>query len=77
MPEAVTNELIYEVLKTLQKDVAFIKGDLREMKSALIGVREQLHTLEGNSLRQERMMAALETRIERIETRLNLTDPTH
>lgn len=78
MPENVSNDLIYEVLKALQKDVAAIKADTREMKSALIGIREQLHTLDGNFLRQERVMASFDTRIDRIETRLELTtSPVH
>ena len=77
MPENVTNELLYEVLKSLQADMAGMRGEIREVKATLTGVREQLHTMEGNALRQERMMAILEMRIERIETRLSLNDLSH
>lgn len=78
MPEPATNELMYEILKHLQSGQSEMKADIREMKGALIGIREQLHTMEGNSLRQEREMATVRVKIERIENRLNLNDaPPH
>lgn len=77
MPEAVTNELIYEVLKKLQQSVAKIDTKLDDHTHQFIGLREQLHTIEGNFLRQERLMTTMETRVERIENRLNLNDPQH
>lgn len=77
MPEAVTNELIYEVLKKLQQGIARVDGKLDDHTRQFIGLREQLHTIEGNFLRQERLMAMLEVRIERIENRLELNDPQH
>jgi hypothetical protein len=77
MPESVTNELLYEVLKKLQAGQGEMKVTLDDHTRQFIGLREQLHTMDGNHLRQERLMATLETRIERIESRLNLNDPQH
>jgi hypothetical protein len=77
MPENVTNELIYEVLKQLQGSMAEVKITLADHTRQFIGLREQLHTMEGNFLRQERLMANFESRIERIEARLNLNDAQH
>jgi len=77
MPENVTNELIYEVLRKLQQSVTKIDGKLDDHTRQFIGVREQLHTMDGNYLRQERLMATLETRIERIENRLGLNEAPH
>jgi len=77
MPEKVDNELIYEVLKKLQQGVSRIDAKLDDHTRQFIALREQLHTMDGNALRQERLMATLESRIERIETRLNINDPQH
>ncbi len=77
MPETVTNELLYEILKKLQQSVTKIDAKLEDHTRQFIGLREQLHTMEGNDLRQERLMATLETRVERIEARLDLNDPQH
>ncbi len=70
----ITNELIYEVLRKLQSDVAEMKGDVRELKEGQIGLRSQLHSIQGDSLRQERTVAGLQLDIERIKTRLDLAD---
>lgn len=77
MPEAVTNELIYEVLKKVQQSITRMDAKLDDHTRQFIALREQLHTLDGNALRQERLMATLENRIERIELRLGLNDPEH
>lgn len=70
-----TNELIYEVLKKVEQSIARIDGKLDDHTRQFIALREQLHTLDGNGLRQERLMATLENRIERIEARLDLGEP--
>jgi len=69
-----SQNIVIDILRKIQADIAGMKVDIREMKAGIIGIREQLHTIEGNDLRQERLMAALEVRVERIETRLDLRD---
>jgi hypothetical protein len=65
MPENATNDLIYEVLKKVQQSIARMDTKLDAHTRQFIALREQLHTLDGNVLGQERLMATLESRIER------------
>lgn len=66
--------IVVDILQKIQADISGIKADVREVKANIIGIREQLHTMEGNDLRQERLMSVLEVKVERIETRLDLRD---
>ena len=74
MTEAITNELMYEVLKKVQADVAVIKADLADVKAMQLRLREDFNRFEGDLLRFERIEAGTQLRLDRIETRLNLTD---
>jgi hypothetical protein len=40
----------------------------------LIKVREDINSLRGDDLRRETLQAQMDTRLQRIETHLNLTD---
>lgn len=82
MPEAVTNELIYEVLKKVQTDLAEVKATQADHSRQFIRVREDINSLRGDvhglhsdDLRRERMQEKLDLRLQRIEKRLNLNDP--
>lgn len=74
MPEAITNELLYEVLKTLQAGQAEIKATLADHSRQFIRVREDINNLRGDDLRRETLQAQMDVRLERIESRLNLKD---
>lgn len=76
MAENVTNELMYEVLKQLQKDVAGVKAALADHTFQFIRVREEINSVREdiNGLRRETLQAQMDRRLERIENRLNLTD---
>jgi parvulin-like peptidyl-prolyl isomerase len=74
MTQNVTNELIYDVLKQLQADVAELKATLADHTRQFIRVREDINTLRGDDLRRESLQAQMDVRLQRIETRLNLTD---
>lgn len=76
MPDKVTNELIYEVLKDLQKRHDKQDKLLNELHLGQAKIREDIHGLRGDFLRMERWQAELETRVDRIETRLELSDTT-
>jgi len=71
---AVTNELIYEILKLLQAGQAEIKATLADHTRQLIRVREDINGLRGDDLRRETLQAQMDTRLQRIETRLSLND---
>jgi hypothetical protein len=73
MPQ-ITNELIYEVLKQLQAWQDEINGMLSDHTRQLIRVREDINSLRCDDLRRETLQAQMDTRLQRIETRLNLTD---
>jgi len=74
MTDNVTNELIFETLKAMQaqmasiaRDIADIKADNRAHRSLTTGLvqSEDLHSGQ---------IAAIQTRIERIERRLELSE---
>ncbi|MEW8072604.1 MAG: hypothetical protein AB2826_19480 [Candidatus Thiodiazotropha sp.] len=70
----ITNELIYEVLKNVQADISELKSVVVELKEGQIGLRGQLHAIQGDALRQERTVAVLQLDIDRIKNRLDLAD---
>ena len=75
MTQAIDNQLIFEVLKKIQADVSVIKADLADVKAMQLRMREDFNRFEGDLLRFERIGAGTQLRLDRIETRLNLTDP--
>jgi hypothetical protein len=74
MTQSVTNELLYEVLKKVQADVAFMKSDLADVKAMQLRMREDMNRFASDFLRVERMEAETQIRLDRIEQRLNLSD---
>ncbi len=84
MPEAVTNELIYEVLKSVQAQVAIIREDVASLKVRITSQDRILSRIEGgfadihaDFAELSGRMDRLESRMERVETRLNIYDPRH
>jgi septal ring factor EnvC (AmiA/AmiB activator) len=73
MPQ-ITNELIYEILKSLQASQAEIKATLSDHTHQLIRVREEINALRSDDLRRESLHAQMDSRLQRIENRLNLSD---
>lgn len=74
MTGIVTNELMYEVLKKIQDDVAGMKTDLADVKNVQLRMREDFHNFQGDLLRLERLIAGVDLRLQRVERRLELTD---
>jgi hypothetical protein len=74
MSAPITNELMYEILKKIQADVAVIKSEVSDVKSMQLRLREDFNRFEGDLLRFERIEAGTQLRLDRIETRLSLTD---
>lgn len=70
----VTNDLIYEILKSLQAGQADIKATQADHTRQLIRLREEVNGLRGDDLRRETLQAQMDSRLERIEIRLNLAD---
>jgi hypothetical protein len=66
MPE-ISLELMYEVLKQIQADVALIKKTVTDHTRLLVRMRE-------DDLRLESMQVETQLRLDRIETRLGLPE---
>lgn len=74
MTVTVTSELIYEILKQIQTGQAEIKTILADHTRQLLRVREDINNLRSDDLRREAMQAQMDVRLERIETRMNISD---
>jgi hypothetical protein len=72
---AETENLVLEVLRRLQTDLADVKQGQRSIRDELIGVRQQLHAMQGDILRQEQDIAGILVQLDRIKTRLDLVEP--
>ncbi len=77
MPETVSNELLYEILKHIQSGQAEMKSTLGDVIAQIIRVREDINNLRGDDLRRERVQAQMDVRLERIEARLDINDAPH
>jgi len=74
MPDRVTNELLYEILKAVQGDVTLLRDDMANVKSRLTSVDTRLGLVHTDMAHQSERLDRLEGRLGRVETRLNLTD---
>jgi predicted nucleic acid-binding Zn-ribbon protein len=77
----ITNELIYEVLKSIQAQVAIVREDMESVKARLTSQDNRLGhilsavaDLHGDIAEVSGRMDRLESRMGRVENRLNLTD---
>jgi hypothetical protein len=71
---AVTNELLYEVLKNLQAMQGKTYDRIGRVEAEIISLRKQLHEMQGDSIRRDEIMAELGTQVDRINARLELRD---
>jgi hypothetical protein len=69
---AITLELMYEVLKKIQEGQARMIDVQADQTRQLLRLREDINNLRGDDLRRETIQVQMDTRLERIETRLNL-----
>lgn len=73
----ITNELIYEVLKTVQRDGAAVRNDVADLKHQMTSVRGHLIAIEQDISNIYAKLGDHDDRLERIETRLGLLEPAH
>jgi septal ring factor EnvC (AmiA/AmiB activator) len=73
-PSEKPDNLVLEHLRAMRSDLGKIKKIVVDHAQQLIGLRKQIHALEGNTLRIEEGMARGELRLEKIEKRLELID---
>jgi predicted nucleic acid-binding Zn-ribbon protein len=70
----VTNELMYEVLKSIQHDVHGLKDGLRELKQELISLRGHVLSIQNDIHNMYGILARHDERLDRIEHRLELRE---
>ena len=73
IPEA-TNELMLEILKDLQNGQRKILDRIGNIESEILSLRKQVHSLQGDSIRRDQLMAEMSLNVDRINTRLDLSD---
>jgi hypothetical protein len=69
-----TENLVLELLRALRADISSLKAGQRDIKSEIISVRNQIHSMQGDFLRQEKDLAIVRVDVERIKERLNLVE---
>ena len=67
--------LVLEILRRMQADIADLKQGQRSLRDELIGVRQPLHAMQGDLLRQEQDIAGILVKLDRIHARLDLVEP--
>jgi predicted nucleic acid-binding Zn-ribbon protein len=73
----ITNELIYEVLKSMQTRLDRMNGALIEIKTELQAVRSHIAGMQQDISNIYVKLGDHDDRLERIETRLGLLEPAH
>ena len=71
----VTNELIYEVLKKLQADMAGVKESLREINGSMNAMRTHLVAQAQDIQNIYTILTHHDARLARIERRLEIVEP--
>ena len=70
----VTNELLYEVLKSIQERLGKIEQGQKEAVARLSAVQTHLMTVEKDVLNIYDALSAVDTRLERVERRLDMVN---
>jgi regulator of replication initiation timing len=70
----ITNELIFETLKTMQRGIARIVDDVHDIKERLGIIETQVASLGAQYASLSNRLDRMDLRIERIERRLELQD---
>ena len=70
----VSNELIYEVLKTLQRDVGEVKSSVGDVKTELNALRGHMISLQQDVHNIYGILGRHDLHLERIEQLLELND---
>ncbi|HEY9010253.1 MAG TPA: hypothetical protein VIN06_04500 [Devosia sp.] len=69
----VTNALIFETLKAMQAKLVDIAGDVHDLKNDVRGVKGHMAAFMQSELSQDSALAAIQTRLDRIERRLEIS----
>ena len=67
-------DLVYEVLKRIQADIALLKEGQRDLRQDNLSIRNQIHSMQGDINGLRASVGHLEQRLDRIENRLELRE---
>lgn len=70
----VTSELLFELMKRMHTDLAGLKDGQKDIRQDLLSLRNQIHLLQGDFNTMRGSLAQFETRLDRIENRLELRE---
>ena len=70
----ISAELVYEVLKQVQHDIAQIKEQARETNASINAIRSHMIALQQDVGNIYGVLGRLDARVDRIDRRLELTD---
>lgn len=70
----VSNDLIYEVLKSVQAQISVMREDMDSMEGRLTSIDTRLGVVHTDMAGMAERMDRLESRMGRVETRLNFGD---
>ncbi|MCM2476984.1 hypothetical protein HGO38_26395 [Rhizobium sp. CG5] len=70
----VTSELLFELMKRMHTDLAGLKDGQKDIRQDLLSLRNQIHLLQGDFNTMRGSLAHFETRLDRIENRLELRE---
>jgi hypothetical protein len=70
----VTNELILEHLKVIQRKLSTMADDLADVKTDMRGLKTHMSGFMQSEVAQDGMLASIRARLDRIERRLDLSE---
>ena len=70
----VTNELMYEVLKSIQAQVAVVREDVASIKARLTSLDNRVGIVHTDMALVSDRLDRVEGHLARVDTRLNITD---
>ena len=68
------NEIVLDMLRAMRNDITHIKQGQMDLKSEMIGIKKQLHLIQGEALRREESIGIIQHDMDRIKSRLELSD---
>jgi len=74
MSDNVTSELILDHLKSIQGRLTNLENGQSEIKTTLVSMQQHMSGFMTNIAAHEGAIASIQTRLDRIERRLELTD---
>ncbi len=66
--------LVLEHLRYIRGAVDKLDASVRDVRAEIISLRKQIHSVQGDGLRRESVIAEMQVDLDRIKARLDLSD---